>query len=175
MAQQNLSKTQDKIRLEIQTAHYNYKQAIDKVELTESSLSKASESEQMAMKRYKEGNVSIVEVINAQLYHQQYTIQTKRTDGEDGFRTGNLLSSQKRIGHERNIIREIGMYPFVFGIRGLFLFLAVISYGATRAHPRYKDLIDRFVHHDSGIQLVRFQFTGQQPLDGYQLSIILYQ
>ena len=71
MAQQNLSKTQDKIRLEIQTAHYNYKQAIDKVELTESSLSKASESEQMAMERYKEGNVSIVEVINAQLYHQQ--------------------------------------------------------------------------------------------------------
>ena len=54
MAQQNLSKTQDKIRLEIQTAHYNYKQAIDKVELTESSLSKASESEQMAMERYKE-------------------------------------------------------------------------------------------------------------------------
>ena len=70
MAQQNLSKAQDKIRLEIQTAHYNYKQAIDKVELTESSLSKASESEQMAMKRYKEGNVSIVEVINAQLYQQ---------------------------------------------------------------------------------------------------------
>ena len=31
----------------------------------------ASESEQMAMERYKEGNVSIVEVINAQLYHQQ--------------------------------------------------------------------------------------------------------
>ena len=25
----------------------------------------------MAMERYKEGNVSIVEVINAQLYHQQ--------------------------------------------------------------------------------------------------------
>ena len=71
MAQQNLSKTQDKIRLEIQTAHYNYKQAINKVKLTESSLSKASESEQMAMERYKEGNVSIVEVINAQLYHQQ--------------------------------------------------------------------------------------------------------
>ena len=71
MAQQNLSKAQDKIRLEIQTAHYNYKQAIDKVKLTESSLSKASESEQMAMERYKEGNVSIVEVINAQLYHQQ--------------------------------------------------------------------------------------------------------
>lgn len=62
MAQQNLSKAQDKIRLEIQTAHYNYKQAIDKVKLTESSLSKASESEQMAMERYKEGNVSIVEV-----------------------------------------------------------------------------------------------------------------
>ena len=60
MAQQNLSKAQDKIRLEIQTAHYNYKQAIDKVKLTESSLSKASESEQMAMERYKEGNVYIV-------------------------------------------------------------------------------------------------------------------
>ena len=64
----------------------------------------------------------------------------------------------------------------LFSALGVFsLFLAVISYGATRAHPRYKDLIDRFVHHDSGIQLVRFQFTGQQPLDGYQLSIILYR
>ena len=31
----------------------------------------SAESEQMAMERYKEGNVSIVEVINAQLYHQQ--------------------------------------------------------------------------------------------------------
>lgn len=71
MAKEIQSKVDDSIRLEIQTAYYNYTQAIDKVLLTESSLTKARESEDMAMDRYKEGNISIVEVINAQLYHQQ--------------------------------------------------------------------------------------------------------
>ena len=34
-------------------------------------LQKAAESERMAMDKYREGRISIVEVINAQLYHQQ--------------------------------------------------------------------------------------------------------
>ena len=95
---------------------------------------------------------------------------------EDGFRTGNLLSSRKRIGHERNIIREIGMYPFVFGIRGLFLFLAVISYGATRAHPRYsnrtvaihkpftlisKDNLKELIDHLAMLKINRLHFTQE--------------
>lgn len=71
MAKEIQGKVDDSIRLEIRTAYYNYAQAIDRVLLTENSLTKARESEEMAMDRYKEGNVSIVEVINAQLYHQQ--------------------------------------------------------------------------------------------------------
>lgn len=33
-------------------------------------MQKAAESEEMAMNKYREGTVSVVEVINAQLYHQ---------------------------------------------------------------------------------------------------------
>lgn len=39
--------------------------------LTESSLAKAATSEQLAMDKYKEGTISIVEVLNAQMYHQE--------------------------------------------------------------------------------------------------------
>lgn len=70
-AQEKQQKTEDQIRLEIETAYYTFTQAIERVRLTESSLQKAAESEQMAMKKYREGRISIVEVINAQLYHQQ--------------------------------------------------------------------------------------------------------
>ena len=57
--------------MEIETAYYTFTQSIDQVRLTESSLQKAAESERMAMDKYREGRISIVEVINAQLYHQQ--------------------------------------------------------------------------------------------------------
>lgn len=67
-------KVADNIRLEIETAFYTYSQAVEKVRLTENSLAKAAESEKMAMDKYKEGNVSIIEVINAQLYHQEARI-----------------------------------------------------------------------------------------------------
>lgn len=70
-AQENQQKIEDQVRLEIETAYYTFTQSIDQVRLTESSLQKAAESEQMAMKKYREGRISIVEVINAQLYHQQ--------------------------------------------------------------------------------------------------------
>ena len=74
MAIENHHKVADNIRLEIETAFYTYSQAIEKVKLTESSLSKAADSEKMAMDKYKEGNISILEVINAQLYHQNAKI-----------------------------------------------------------------------------------------------------
>lgn len=70
-AQENQQKIEDQIRLEIETAYYTFTQSIDQVRLTESSLHKAAESERMAMDKYREGRISIVEVINAQLYHQQ--------------------------------------------------------------------------------------------------------
>lgn len=71
MAEENLAKVKDDIKLEIQTAYYNYTEALDKIRLTENSLLKAKENEEMAMERYEEGEISIVEVINAQVYHLQ--------------------------------------------------------------------------------------------------------
>lgn len=74
MAQQEKKKIEDDISLEIKSSYYNYTQNIDQVALTASSLEKAAESEQLTLARYKEGSVSIVEVLNAQLYHQQAQI-----------------------------------------------------------------------------------------------------
>ena len=71
IARENESKVNDRIRLEIETAYYNYTEAVKLVELTENSLSKAAESETLAMEKYREGSISIVEAINAQLYHQE--------------------------------------------------------------------------------------------------------
>lgn len=71
MAIENQKKVTDHIRLEAEMAFYTYSQAVQQVRLTESSLKKAAESERIAMDRYKEGNISIVEVIDAQLYHQE--------------------------------------------------------------------------------------------------------
>lgn len=59
----------DGLRLEVETAQCNYAQAVEQVRLTESSLRKAAESEGLAMDKYREGSISIVEVINAQLFH----------------------------------------------------------------------------------------------------------
>ena len=41
------------------------------MELTESSLANAAESEELSLHQYREGLISIVEVINAQVYHYQ--------------------------------------------------------------------------------------------------------
>ena len=82
MALENQSKQTDKVRMEVETAFYTYSRALRDVQLTESSLSKASESESLAMDKYREGDISIVEVINAQLYHQEAKvnhIQSKLT------------------------------------------------------------------------------------------------
>lgn len=74
MAIENQLKTTDNVRLEVETASYAYSQAVQKVRLTENSLAKAAESETLVMSKYKEGNISVVEVINAQLYHQEAKI-----------------------------------------------------------------------------------------------------
>lgn len=65
------AKTADNIRLEIHTAHYNYTQAVERISLTRNSLQKAAENEALALDQYREGNLSIAEVIDAQLYHQE--------------------------------------------------------------------------------------------------------
>lgn len=70
MAKDNYSKVEDHINLEVSSAYYNYREAITQVSLTQNSLAKARENENMATDRYKEGLISIAEVLDAQLFHQ---------------------------------------------------------------------------------------------------------
>ena len=64
MAEEYAAGLGERINLEIQTARYNFEQAAEQVELTESSLANAAESEELSLHQYREGLISIVEVIN---------------------------------------------------------------------------------------------------------------
>lgn len=70
MAEDNLNKVVDRVELEVSVARKALSQAIERVRLSESSLSKAEENEAKAVERYNEGKVSVVEVIDAQTYRQ---------------------------------------------------------------------------------------------------------
>ena len=70
MAQDNLNQVTNNVNLEVQTARVSLSQALERVNLTGSSLEKARENEQKALERYAEGKVSVVEVIEAQTYRQ---------------------------------------------------------------------------------------------------------
>lgn len=99
MAKENMSKVKDNINLEIQSAYYSYSQAVNKVQLTSNSLLKASENEQLALDKYKEGNISIVEVLEAQMYHQQAQL--------------NYIQSKANAQIYRSgFIRALGLYSF---------------------------------------------------------------
>lgn len=67
-AQYGYQKVEDAVNLETKTAIANYNEAWNRINLTDKSLQKAIENESKAMERYKEGNISIVEVIDAQIY-----------------------------------------------------------------------------------------------------------
>lgn len=70
MAEDNLNKVVDRVELEVSVARKALSQAIERVRLSESSLAKAEENEAKAVERYNEGKVSVVEVIDAQIYRQ---------------------------------------------------------------------------------------------------------
>ena len=74
MAKDNLNQIQDKVNLEIQSARLSLSQAMGQVQLSQQSLEKAHENERQAMERYNEGEISIVEVIEAQTYRQSAEI-----------------------------------------------------------------------------------------------------
>lgn len=69
-ANDNLDQVNDRIKLEVETAHVNLLKAMEEVNLTSSSLEKARENEGLALERYSEGKTSVVEVIEAQNYRQ---------------------------------------------------------------------------------------------------------
>lgn len=68
--QDNLNRVSDNVALEVQTARVALDQAIKRVDLSSSSLAKAQENERMAVERYSEGKISILEVLDAQTYRQ---------------------------------------------------------------------------------------------------------
>lgn len=70
IARENFSKVKDVVSLEVQSAYYNYVQAVERVTLTENSLIKAQENEAMALERYREGKMSVDGVLDAQMFHQ---------------------------------------------------------------------------------------------------------
>ena len=65
-----LNKTVDGVNLEVETAKVALMQGIESVRLSENSLEKASDNEAKANERYTEGKISILEVIDAQIYRQ---------------------------------------------------------------------------------------------------------
>lgn len=74
MEQDNLNSMLDKVNLEIETARLSLSQAMEQERLSRQSLEKAHENERLAMERYHEGEISIVEVIEAQTYRQNAEI-----------------------------------------------------------------------------------------------------
>lgn len=99
MAKQNYSKVNDNVNLEVNSAYYSYSQAAKRVALTQSSLAKAKENEDMALDRYKEGKISIAEVLDAQIYHQ----------------TAQINHVQSRLNAQAarsEFIRALGIYQF---------------------------------------------------------------
>ncbi|MEG1649832.1 MAG: TolC family protein [Rikenellaceae bacterium] len=70
IATDNLNQIKDDINLEIQTSQVALQQATQRVDLSLLSLDKAKENEQRAIEKYSEGEVSIIEVIDAQTYRQ---------------------------------------------------------------------------------------------------------
>lgn len=97
-ALENQSKVADGVRLEVETAYYTYTQAVRQVCLTESSLAKAATSEQLAMDKYKEGSISIVEVLNAQMYHQEAELNHIRSKLRAQLAKSSLERAAGRLG-----------------------------------------------------------------------------
>lgn len=79
-ARDRLNRTLDQVALEVATARLSLEQALEQVSLTGNSLEKARQNEAMALERYVEGNISVVEVIEAQTYRlaaQTHFVQAK--------------------------------------------------------------------------------------------------
>ena len=70
MTQLEYQKLEDIITLEVNSAVYNVEQSIQKVELSDNSLLKASENLKLLTNQYREGLASVIEVISAQIFWQ---------------------------------------------------------------------------------------------------------
>lgn len=99
VATDNFQKVEDNVNLEVQTARVALTQAIRRVNLAGSSLVKARQNEQKALERYNEGKVSILEVIDAQIYRQ--TSQINHTTSK--------VAAQ---GHYSELLKALNGYDY---------------------------------------------------------------
>ncbi|KAF5071861.1 Outer membrane efflux protein [anaerobic digester metagenome] len=79
IAQESLSKVTDNVKLEVESVYSNCKQSIEQVELTRNSLTKALQNEQMALDRYAEGNISVLELLDARIFYQKAQVNYIRS------------------------------------------------------------------------------------------------
>ena len=70
IATQNLEKTEDQVALETESSRKTLEQSVEQVNLTYRSLAKALENEQRSLERYREGKMSVLDILQAQLYRQ---------------------------------------------------------------------------------------------------------
>lgn len=89
IATDNLNKVEDDVTFEINSSRVALNQAVERVNLAANSLDKASQNEQMAIERYNEGKISIIEVIDGQIYRQTSQINyTQAKVSAQGYKSG---------------------------------------------------------------------------------------
>lgn len=99
MAEESKRKIGEEIQLETQSAILSLRQAQKQVDLTGSSLEKAFRNEEMLMERYAEGEISVLEVLDGQLYRQ--TAQMNFVQAK--------LNAQMKYSE---ILKTVNAYPF---------------------------------------------------------------
>lgn len=99
MATDQLNKIEDEVALEVKTARLSLHQAMQRVQLAESSLEKAFENERKALERYIEGKVSVVEVIEAQTYRQTSQINY-------------VQAKMNAQGHYSELLKALNRYDY---------------------------------------------------------------
>ena len=99
-----LYKTKDKVNLETQTARISLSQSLQRVELAESSLHKAMENEKKATERYMAGEITIIEVIDAQVYRMNTQINFTEAKVNAQSSYVQLIKALNLYGSDGNII-----------------------------------------------------------------------
>lgn len=107
MAIDNLNKITDQTTLEIQTAQVALQQALGQVNLCTASLDKAYENEQKALEKYNEGEISILEIIDAQTYYQTAQLNYIQAKTSAQYRYSDLLRAYRHM--KRNRVTEGGI------------------------------------------------------------------
>lgn len=96
IAKDELAKVQDEVNLEIQMARLNLEQAYQRAELGDNSLKKAKENEIIALERYQEGKISLLEVIDAQVKRQNAQLDYVRAKQEIQYQSAVLKKALNR-------------------------------------------------------------------------------